>query len=160
MEYELPLTSGDYGDVGVLFDSMTIEALLPPSVDADGDGALSIVIGDLIASFKRGDDVVTKVAINGTVALGVVATGETGLKLEVGDPAVDVDLLDDDVAGANTLDREEFESLVSFAATRATHAVAGLVGVIPLPAVGGVMLSDVEIQATDGYVRVDGTLGR
>jgi hypothetical protein len=158
MKYRLPLSSGDYGEVGVLFDAVTIEALLPPSVRADGDGALSIVIGDLIASFERGGDVVTRIAINGTVALSVVPSGDLGLSLRVGDPAIDIDFLAEGVDGANSLDQESFEALVSFAATRATNAVAGLVGVIPLPAIGGVMLSDVEVDATAGYLRVDGRL--
>jgi hypothetical protein len=158
MDYTLPLSSGDYGDVGVLFDSVTIEALLPPAVRADGDGALAVVVGDLIASFSRGGTVVTRIAINGEIALSVVPTGETGLALEVADPVIDIDVLDEGVDGANALDREDFESLVSFAATRATHAVSGMVGVIPLPAVGGVMLSDVDVAAASGYVRVDGRL--
>ena len=70
--------------------------------------------------------------------------------LKYGDSALEVQSLG--------CDREDFESLVSFAATRATHAVSGMVGVIPLPAVGGVMLSDVDVQAASGYVRVDGRL--
>lgn len=158
MDYNLPLSSGDYGDVGVLFDSVEIEALLPPAIRADGNGALAVVVGDLIASFKRGGDVVTKIAINGELGLSVVPSGEMGLSLEVGDPQVDIDILDEGVEGSNTLDQEEFESLVSFAATRATHAVAGMVGVIPLPAVGGVMVSDVDVGPASGYVQVDGRL--
>jgi hypothetical protein len=158
MTYDLALSSGDYGDVGVLFDSVTIEALLPPTVRADGDGELAVVVGDLMASFRRGGAVVTQVAINGTIGLAVVPTGDTGLRLAVGEPRITVDILDEGVDGANSLDHEQFEALVSFAATRATHIVEGPVGTIPLPAIGGVMLADVEVAATAGFIRVDGRL--
>jgi hypothetical protein len=156
----MPLSSGDYGQVGVLFDSVTIEALLPPSVRADGTGALSVVVGDLVATFENAGTPVTKIAINGTVELAVVPEGSTGLRLAVGDPVVDIDILGEGVDGTNALDDEDFEALVSFAATRATHAIAGVVGVIPLPAIGGVMLADVDVAAMQGYVRVDGRLVR
>jgi hypothetical protein len=158
MDYTLPLSSGEYGDVGVLFDSVRIEALLPPSVRADGDGELAIVVGDLMAEFSRDGKVVTQIAINGTLGLSVIADGDTRMKLQVGEPEVDVDILAEGVDGANSLDHEAFEALVSFAATRATHAVEGPLGSIPLPAVGGVMLSDVDVAATNGFIQLDGRL--
>jgi hypothetical protein len=157
MTYDLPLSSGDYGEVGQLFDSVHIEALLPPSISAHNDGTLRIVVGDLIAEFQNGGQAVTKVAINGTVDIGVVNDG-TGLRLQVSEPAVHVDFLDEGVDGANALDDTDFEALISFAATRLTHATSGLVGELPIPSVGGVTVDDLAIEGRDGYLTVGGVL--
>jgi hypothetical protein len=160
MTYSLDLGGGDYGQIGVLFDGVDIEPLQAPMVSAHrGDGKVELIVPDLIATFRNGGEVVTKIAINGRLDLALAQAGDR-LTLVVGTPAVDVDFLSDGVTGGNVFDDEQFEDLVSFAAERAVYAADGFLRKIPLPALGGVGPADLAVGASGGYVSADGRLTR
>lgn len=151
------LTTGSYGALGQLYDRVELSAAVPPFVDASGS-ALSLTIGDLIATFRRGDAVATAVAVNAAVHVQVV-TGTDGLpRLDVGSPTTYVDILDENVDGANELSTADFEAITSFALARVVAVGSGLVGTIPLPSIGGVAVRDVGIAARSGYLVVEGDI--
>ena len=57
----IDLKNGSYGDVGTLYDSVEISTLGQPFVDAsNAANGLVLTIGDLMASFKNGDQVATE----------------------------------------------------------------------------------------------------
>jgi hypothetical protein len=157
MDIGLDLTTGSYGEVGKLYDRVELSAMVPPFIDASGDG-LRLTIGDLIASFKNGESIVTRVAVNADMKLTVTADAATGaLRLDVGTPSVYVDILDD-VDGANALSTAEFEAITSFALSRAVAVGSGAVGAIPLPTAGGVAVKNVAVSEQTGYLVVDGEI--
>ncbi|MEZ4366557.1 MAG: hypothetical protein R2939_09755 [Kofleriaceae bacterium] len=159
LRYQLPLGGGAYGSIGVLFDEVRLEGLLPPTVNAHhDDGRLQVVFGDLLATFLAEGVPVTQVAINGAVDLAAERT-EAGLRLGVGVPAVTIDVLDE-VAGTNALDAETFEALLSFAAGRVVGMASDLVGELPLPAMDGVGSLELQVASTDGYVLLAGDVVR
>ena len=158
LDKTLDLKTGPYGDVGVLYDSVNISALVPPYVDASSDG-LKLTIGDLMATFLLGNEAVTKIAINAQVDVKVNAAATTGaMRLDVGNPTVYVDILDEGVMGANVLSSSQFEALTSFALSRVVAVGSGSVGAIPLPAVGGVKMTDLAIGEQHGYLVVQGNV--
>lgn len=155
----LDLTTGDYGAIGALYDTIEIAALLPPTVDAHGDGGMLLTVGDLTATFYLGGEVVTKIAINGTVDVG--ADVDAGaMNLALGTPEIDVDIMDEGVSGTNALSAEAFEELISFAADRLVGSSGSLLGAMPLPAVGGMQFNGVGIGGVNGYLLVEGQLGQ
>ena len=155
LDQTLDLKTGPYGDVGTLYDSVNISALAPPYVDASGTG-LKLTIGDLMGTFLLGGETVTKIAINAQVDVQVSADMTGALHLDVGNPTVYVDILDEGVMGANELSSSQFEALTSFALSRIIAVGSGTVGAIPLPAVGGVQMSNVAIGEQTGYLVVQG----
>jgi hypothetical protein len=151
------LTTGSYGALGELYDRVELSAAVPPFVDASGS-ALALTIGDLIATFRHGDEVATAVAINAAVSVKVV-TGSDGLpRLDVGSPTTYVDILDEHVDGANELSNADFEAITSFALARVVAVGSGLIGTIPLPSLGGISVRDVGVAAHAGYLVVDGDI--
>jgi hypothetical protein len=155
----LDLQTGPYGEVGKLYDSVQIQAKVPPFLDAsggDGEG-LKLVVGDLIASFKNGEEVVTMVSINAEVELKVTADQGTGaLRLDVGTPTAYIDILDEGVEGTNALSNGQFEAISSFALARVVAVGSGAIGAIPLPSAGGVSVKNVSATSRHGYLVVGG----
>lgn len=155
LDKTLDLNNGSYGDIGKLYDQVEISAAVPPFVDASGKG-LVLTVGDLMATFKNQGSVVTKVAINAQVALQVVKGDDGALRFDVGEPTTYVDVLDEDVDGANQLSSSQFEAITSFALSRVIAVGSGSVGAIPLPSVGGVSVNNLTIAEQTGYLVVDG----
>lgn len=155
MDVNLDLNTGTYGEVGQLFDRVEISAKLPPFVDASGD-VLKLTIGDLMATFKNGEAVATQVAINAELKIKVGPGPDGALRLDVGEPTVFVDVLDEGVDGANQLSNADFETIANFALARAVAFGSGALGAVPLPSAGGVGLTDVGVSQQKGYVVVGG----
>ena len=111
---------------------------------------------DMMASFKLGGSVVTQVAINAHVELKVVKGDDGKLRFDIGTPTTYVDIIDEAIEGSNQLSNAEFEAIVSFALSRIVAVGSGSVGAIPLPAVGGVAVTTLDISQQHGYLIVDG----
>ncbi|MEO8704279.1 MAG: hypothetical protein ABI867_29770 [Kofleriaceae bacterium] len=157
LELGIDLGGGSYGEVGTLYDRVELSAMVPPFIDASGDG-LRLTIGDLMATFKHDEAIATRVAVNAELTLKVTADPTTGaLRLDVGTPTVYVDILDD-ADGANTLSTADFEAISSFALSRVVAVGSGAVGAIPLPTAGGVAVRNVAVSEQTGYLVVDGEI--
>lgn len=149
------LDTGSYGQLGKLYDRVEISAQVPPYIDASG-GSLRLTIGDLLATFKNGPAIATQVAINAEVALQVVTGTDGAPRLDVGTPTTYVDVLDENVEGANALSNAQFELITSFALGRVIAVGSGAIGAIPLPSFGGVAVHDLSIVEQTGYLVVNG----
>jgi hypothetical protein len=157
MNLGFDLTTGSYGNLGTLYDRIELSAKVPPFIDASGT-TLVLTIGDLVATFKRGNAVATQVAINAQLRVRVT-TGDDGVpRLDVGNPTTYVDVLDENIDGANPLSNAQFEAITSFALSRVIAVGSGTVGAIPLPSFGGVAVRDLEIAEQTGYLMVAGNI--
>jgi hypothetical protein len=155
MDLGFDLTTGNYGEIGQLYDRVELSAKVPPYVDARG-GSLKLTIGDLVATFKNGDAIATQVAVSAEVEIKVTTASDGTPRLDVGTPTAYVDVLDEHVDGANSLSNAQFEAITSFALARVIAFGSGAVGAIPLPSFGGVTLHDVGIAEQSGYLIVQG----
>lgn len=155
LDKTLELNTGSYGDIGQLYDSVSLAVAVPPFVDAT-DGTLTLTVGDMLASFELGDAVTTQVAINAQVELKVVKGNDGKLRFDVATPTVYVDVLDEAIEGSNQLSTAQFEAITSFALSRIVAVGSGSVGAIPLPSVGGVAITTLQIDQQHGYLIVDG----
>ena len=151
------LTTGSYGDIGKLYDRVQLSAAVPPFLDASG-GSLRLTIGDLLATFRSGDTVATQIAVSAEVAIKVVTDPSGKPRLDVGTPTTYVDVLDDNVTGANVLSNAQFEVIASFALSRVIAVGSGAVGAVPLPSFGGVAVHDLAIAEQTGYLVIDGAV--
>ncbi|MBL9013658.1 MAG: hypothetical protein JNL83_05760, partial [Myxococcales bacterium] len=142
---------------GKLYDRVELSAAVPPFLDAHHD-ALRLVVGDLLGTFKNGPVIATQVAINAEVELKVVSAPGGGLRIDVGTPEIFIDVLDENVDGANQLSNAQFEAISSFGLSRIVAFGTGSLGAIPLPAFGGVAVKNVKIQSQTGYVVIGGTV--
>ena len=153
----IDFATGSYGEVGTLYDAVGLEVAVPPFVDASG-GKLTLTIGDMVATFSRGGAPVTRVAINAEVALEVGDGPDGKLRLDIGSPTVYVDVLDEAIEGGNPLSNAQLEAIASFALSRIVAVGSGSVGAIPLPAVGGVAITTLQVEQQHGYLIVDGEI--
>lgn len=157
MDLALDLANGPYGQLGTLFNRVELSAKVPPHVDASGD-ALVLTIGDVLGTFKNEGMIATQIAVNARVGIKVVTDATGALKLDIGAPTAYIDILDENVDGSNPLSRAQLEAITTFAVSRIAVFGSGAIGAIPLPAVGGVSVGDVEVRQQTGYVIVDGTV--
>ena len=151
----LDLKTGPYGDIGTLYDTVQLQAMVPPYVDATGS-SLQLTVGDLVATFLLEGQPVTKIAINAQVGVTATTDSTGAIRLDVGNPTVFVDVDDQGVMGANELSNSQFETIVSFALGRVIAVGSGSIGAVPMPSVGGVSLSNLTIADKSGYLVVDG----
>ncbi len=160
MDVGIDLANGSYGEVGRLFDRVEMSAKVPPFVDASGPhgGELRLTIGDLLGTFKNGPSITTQVAINAQMKIKVVPGVSGALRLDVGSPDVYIDILDENVDGANQLSNAQFEAVSSFGIGRIVALGSGAVGAVPLPSFGGVSVSGVDVGPREGYVIVGGEI--
>lgn len=158
LETGFDLDNGSYGDIGTLYDRVEISAAVPPFIDASDDKALQLTLGDLMVTFKHGEEVATKIAVNAHIALAIGPGPDGALRLDVGQPTVYVDVLDEGVEGANALSSAQFEAITSFALSRVIAVGSGSVGAIPMPGAGGVGVADLSITQQKGYLVVEGAV--
>jgi hypothetical protein len=157
LDAALDLTTGSYGTLGQLYDRVELATAVPPYVDARG-AALKLTLGDLVATFKHGAEVATRIAISAELDVRVVAGAGGAPRLDVGSPTTYVDVLDEHVDGANALSNAQFELITSFALARVIAVASGSLGAVPLPSVGGVGVHDLAIAPQAGYLVIDGSL--
>lgn len=155
MDLGLDLATGNYGEIGQLYDRVELSAQVPPHLEATGPG-LALTIGDLLGTFKKGDQIATQIAVNARLELQVATNPDGSIRLDVGTPTTYVDILDENVDGANQLSNAQFEAITTFALARVIAFGSGAVGAIPLPAVGGVGVADLSIAPQTGYLVVAG----
>ncbi|HEY0250428.1 MAG TPA: hypothetical protein VGC41_02835 [Kofleriaceae bacterium] len=157
LDDKIALANGSYGDIGTLYDTVEIQTLAPPFVDASNTAnGLVLTIGDLMAKFENQGAVATEAAINAQVALKIATNADGTLKLDVGDPTVFVDVLDEGVEGANQLSNAQFEAIASFAVARVISVGSASLGSIPLPTFGGVGVTNIAVNPQSGYLVVNG----
>jgi hypothetical protein len=145
--------------IGSLVSRITLDPLLPPVAFADRlTGDVSITVGDMIIDVIADNGaVVTRFALSAEIELGV-AVEEGEMRLSTTAPTLWVDLLDEGVEGANVLNHDVVEVLVSQAAENLTAVVDDMLGALPIPALGGTTMTPGSFAAQRGYVLLGGSL--
>lgn len=142
-------------DLG-LFDTIDIKPSLPPMVSANSpDGALRLVLGDMIATLSKDGAPVVRVAINAEAELQArPGPGGDEIALAFDGGRVFVNLLDpdgdDDTAGVSDAARDGIAVQVG--------AMNEFMIKVPVPSVAGVTVDHLGVRADSGYVMMSGEL--
>jgi len=146
-------------DAGV-FDTAQVKLSIPPMVSADArDGALRLLLGDMVATFTSHGTPVARAAINARVNLkiGPSATG-VGLGIQLAEPEIHVNTLDD-VPNVTGLSDDDLATAVGAVLRSQLDSLGSLLGAIPMPAsIGGLSFGTTAMGSNDGYVIVSTSL--
>jgi hypothetical protein len=141
---------------GGTFDATNISMTLPPMISADKDGAMKVVLGDVILTFTNAGTPVAKAALNASIDLQVQsANNGFGVALVLGQPNFHVNTLDDIPNGTHLLD-EDLSKITEVCLQAQIANISKLLVNIPLPAVAGLQMKDLSVGSDDGYVLVKG----
>lgn len=141
-------------DLGV-FDTVDVRPSVPPMVSANrGDGALHLVLGDMIASFSDDGEVIVKAALNAEVDLQV-RRGEADdeIALELGKVRLFVNLLD--AAAGDTAD---VTATAASGIELQLDSIQQFLIKVPVPSVAGVTLDRLALRADSGYLLMSGAV--
>jgi len=142
---------------GGSFDAAELHMGLPPLISANAsDGKMHVVLGDMIATYTNHGTPVGKVAINATVDLEIVSAGNgASVALQLGAPEIHVDVLDD-IPNLTGVDTEDLSAASIAVLGVQIETITKLLVEIPIPAIAGLQMRDLSIDADDGYVMVNG----
>ena len=142
-----------------LFDALDIRMASPPMVSADtADGTLHLVMGDMTAAFTDHGQPFISAAINAEVDLKILrGTSANQVALQFGDIHLWVNQLEDPSRPASGAEVEltgpaaagidlQLKSLTPFLVT------------VPVPAVAGIQLDDLEMHTDSGYLLISGAI--
>jgi len=142
------------------FDTAQVKLSMPPMVSADGrNGALRLVLGDMVATFTNHGTPVARAAINVriNVNIGPSATG-VGLGIQLAEPEIHVDTLDD-IPNLTGLSNGDFETAIGAVLGAQIESLGTLLGAIPMPAgIGGLTFGTMAMASNDSYVVVTTSL--
>jgi hypothetical protein len=159
-DQSLPVGQGD-APAG-LFDRVELKLALPPIVAAlPAGGGVRVTAGDVLCTFLRGGEVVTKLAVSADAVLAGELTADNRLHLVSKSPSVWLDVLEDGVNGANPLAKGQVAELGSFVGTNLVTVIGDYLGKVPIPTLSAGKIAGAAITTGDadgGYVLVSGRL--
>ncbi|HEX3760757.1 MAG TPA: hypothetical protein VHW23_18715 [Kofleriaceae bacterium] len=140
------------------FDGARFQLTMPPMISANNsDGAMRLVIGDMIATFTRKGETLVKAAINAQVDLKIAPAADAQkVALQFGALDLTVNLLDATSDAPVTPD--ELSGAASDGIAIQLDSLSKLLITIPVPAVAGIQLEHLSIGADSGYVVMSGQI--
>lgn len=140
-----------------VFDNVDIGMTLPPMISADpADGSMSVVLGDMTATFTKSGTPVGKAAVNARISLKInSAANGYGVALELGKPVIHVNTLDD-IENQTRFSDEDLARTVEAGLEGQIESISKLLVNIPLPQVVGLQMRNLTVGSDDGYVMVKG----
>lgn len=145
-------------DFGV-FDAARLQLTMPPMISANtSDGAMRLVIGDLLATFSDHGQTVATAAINAQVDLKIVPAADARqVALQFGALDVQVNVLDD-TPGTAGVTGDELAGASSTGIGIQLDSLRQLLITLPVPSVAGIQLEQLSIGADSGYVMMTGEI--
>jgi len=145
-------------DFGV-FDTAQFKLTMPPMISANNkNGAMRLVLGDMIAAFSKQGSPVVSAAVNAQIDLKIAPAGDGRMvALQLGAAAVQVNLLDG-TANPMGLTGDDLAGATSQAIAVQTDSLSKLLITIPVPAIAGIQLTNLSLGADSGYVMVSGQI--
>jgi hypothetical protein len=142
-----------------LFDGAQFHLTMPPMISANTkDGAMRLVIGDMIATFTHKGATVVRAAINVQVDLKIApAANARQVALQLGAVDLRIDLLDD-AAGTAGVSGDDLSGATSTGIGIQLDSLSQLLITLPVPSVAGIQLEHLSIGADSGYVMMSGEI--
>jgi hypothetical protein len=141
------------------FDAAQFHLTMPPMISANtSDGAMRLVIGDMIATFTHRGTTVVQAAINAQVDLKIAPTANPRqVTLQFGAVDLRVDLLDD-APGTAGVSGDDLAGATSTGIGIQLDSVSELLITLPVVSVAGIQLEHLSIGADSGYVMMSGQI--
>jgi hypothetical protein len=138
------------------FDAAQFQLTLPPMISANtSDGAMRLVIGDMVATFSHHGTPVVRAAINAQVDLKIApAANAREVALQLGAVDLHINLLD----SASGVTGDDLFGATSDGFAIQLDSLSQLLITIPVPSVAGIQLDHLSIGADSGYVMMSGQI--
>jgi hypothetical protein len=142
-----------------LFDAAQFRLAMPPMISAStGDGAMRLVIGDLVATFSHRGQIVARAAINAQVDLEIApAADPRAVALQFGALDLQVNLLDD-TPDPDGVSGDDLSGASSTGIGIQLDSLRQLLITLPVPSIAGIQLEQLSIGADSGYVMMSGQI--
>lgn len=137
-------------DLG-MFDTMRLDALMPPVVSTDADGSMKLVMADLMLELRKEGVMMARTAITMEMKLKVEpAASNYAAKITIEMPTLEADIIEN-IQG---IPDSQLEELLPRAVESEIATFAPLLGAVPLPTVQGIIVTDLHMGGTGGYVTI------
>lgn len=142
---------------GGTFDATQIQMSMPAMISADpSDGAMKVILGDVILTFTNQGKPVAKAALNASIDLQVQsANNGYGVAMALGTPTVHVNTLDD-IPNATHLGDADLAKVTEVCLGAQIANISKLLVNIPLPSVAGLQMRNLSMGSDDGYIMMKG----
>jgi hypothetical protein len=138
-----------------MFDAVRLDAMLPPVVSTGADGAMRVLMPDLMVELRSKGQMMVRLAMNVEVKLKVEpAANAYAARISLELPTLEADILENVMGIPDT----ELEALLPAAVQGTLATFEPLLGAMPLPAVQGVSITDLHMGGTEGYVTISAEL--
>jgi hypothetical protein len=138
-----------------MFDAVRLDAMLPPVVSAGADGSMHLLMPDLMVEFRDHGQMMARVAMTVEMKLKVVPANSTyAARIAIELPTLRADVLENIMGMPDT----ELEKLFPAAVESTIATFEPLLGAVPLPAVQGIVITDLHMGGDDGYVTISADL--
>jgi len=146
-------------DFGV-FDTADIKLSVPPMISANSpDGALRLVLGDMIASFSDDGKEIIRAAVNAQVDLQVLRGDDAKqIALQFGKVRLFVNTLDTMSSDAVGGDLSDLNGAAAAGIGLQLDSLNQFMITVPLPSVAGLTLDNLALRADSGYVLASGQI--
>jgi hypothetical protein len=138
-----------------MYDAIRLDPLLPPVVSATPDGALRLVMADLMVELSAGGVVSTKLAMTVEMTLKIEpAANSYAARISVELPTLSADIIENTLG----IPDSELEKLFPGMIESTIGTFAPILNAVPLPSLYGISVSDLHLGSGQGYVTVSGSL--
>ena len=139
------------------FDGVEIKLTMPPMVSGNtGDGAMRLVLGDMIATLDQNGQPALSAAINAQVDLSILpGTNPQDIALKLGKTHLYVNLLDPNADDSTTGD---IYGAASNGIALQLDSLSQFLVTVPVPSVAGVSFDALSLHGDSGYVVVSGQI--
>jgi len=143
--------------VGATFDSMDISMTMPPMISANSaDGKMTILLGDMLATYTNKGTPLAKAAMNVKIDLEIETAGNGyAVAIKLGEPQIKFTVLDD-IANATRMEDADLAKASEVCLQAQIANISKLLVNIPLPSIAGLQMRDLSIGGDHGYVVVKG----
>jgi hypothetical protein len=137
-------------DLG-MFDQLRIDAMLPPVVSTDADGSMKLVMSDMMLELRDQGVMLARTAITMEMKLKVEPAASTyAAKISIEMPTLRADIIEN-IQG---IPDAQLEQLLPRAVESEIATFAPILGAVPLPAVQGIVVTDLHMGGDGGYITI------
>lgn len=138
------------------FDAVDIKLMRPPMLSANTtDGSTQLVLGDMIATLRKGGKPQASAAINAQVAVQVLpGTKPEEIALKFGQARLFVNLLDNPDGAA----ADDVADAASTGLSLQLDSLSQLLVTVPIPQVAGITFDNLAVRGDQGYIVVSGDI--
>jgi hypothetical protein len=155
---DLTIPASDDVPVAVLLDdetaSVDVKMSLPPTMSTTDD-ILHLGFGDLILTGRDANgEILQQFAVSITTTLAAATSPDGRLELAIGPPTAWAQVLVQSDRVERELDADQIEDLMSSVWRLVSPMASDALAEVPMPAIGGVTMTDAELATTSGFVVV------